>query len=306
MTPRATTDAVLTASALSNVDAIASTGHELDEPTPRQRSRWLNAPFVAGATIVVLLVLLSFLIPAISDYGPEQAVPADALQGPSATHPFGTDESGHDVFVRVFYAARIDLPIAALGVALGFLVGAALGVMTGMARGWVSEATMRTADLVQAFPLFILAIALVALSGNSLSNIVLALGFLNAPIFLRLVRSRTVTVREQRYIEAAQALGNSPQRILWRHVLPNAIGPAIVQVGISMGYAIITIAGLAFLGVGVQVPTPEWGSMILLGRNAITTGQWWTYIFPGAMIVIAVVGFNLLSEGVERARELAR
>lgn len=306
MIPRATTDAVLTAQAINTVDAYAAGGHLDDEPVARTRSRWLNGPFVWGASIVVLLIVLSFVIPAISDYGPEQAVPADALQGPSGAHPFGTDESGHDIFTRVFYAARIDLPIAAAGVAIGLILGTLLGVITGMARGWVSEATMRTADLVQAFPLFILAIALVALSGNSLSNIVLALGFLNAPIFLRLVRSRTVTVREQRYIEAARAMGNSPQRILWRHVLPNAIGPAIVQCGISMGYAIITIAGLAFLGVGVQVPTPEWGSMILLGRNAITTGQWWTYIFPGVMIVIAVVGFNLLSEGVEKARELAR
>jgi peptide/nickel transport system permease protein len=274
-----------------------------DRPEGR---RWLNGPLVAGVAIVGILLIASFAVPAVSSYDPYAAYPDQALLAPSGAHPFGTDESGHDIFVRVFYAARIDLPIAALGVALGFVLGTALGVITGAARGWLGEAALRMTDLVQAFPLFILAIALVALSGNSRSNIVLALGFLNAPIFLRLVRSRTVTLREHRYIEAAVALGNPPSRVLRKHLLPNAIGPAIVQCGIAMGYAIITIAGLAFLSVGVQVPTPEWGSMILVGSNAITTGQWWTYMFPGLVLAIAVIGFNLLSEGVEIAREVER
>jgi peptide/nickel transport system permease protein len=271
-----------------------------------ERRRRLNPPLIIGGTIVMLLLIASFVVPALSQYDPYTAYPDQALLAPSGAHPFGTDESGHDIFVRVFYAARIDLPIAALGVALGFVLGTALGVMTGAARGWMGEAVLRTTDLVQAFPLFILAVALVALSGNSRTNIILALGFLNAPIFLRLVRSRTVTLREHRYIEAAVALGNPPSRVLRKHLLPNAIGPAIVQCGISMGYAIITIAGLAFLSVGVQVPTPEWGSMILVGSSAITTGQWWTYVFPGAVLALAVISFNLLSEGVEIAREVDR
>lgn len=300
MTERSARDAVFEA-ATPLLDQVV-----IDDPRPRSANRWLNAPLLFGVAIVLLLLIASFVVPAITGYGAREAVPADALIGPSGGHLFGTDDLGHDIFTRVFYAPRIDLPIAALGVAIGFVIGTGLGVLTGSARGWLGELTLRVADLVQAFPLFILAIALVALSGNNLSNIVLALGFLNAPIFLRLVRSRTVTIREHRYVEAAVALGNPPQRVLWRHILPNAIGPAIVQIGISMGYAIITIAGLAFLGVGVQVPTPEWGSMILVGRNAITTGQWWTYVFPGLILILAVVGFNLLSEGIERARELSR
>ena len=266
----------------------------------------LNVPLIAGVGLLLFLIVASFVVPALSAYGPRQAIPADALQAPSVHHLFGTDDSGLDVFTRVFYAPRIDLPVAALGVGLGMIVGTGLGVLTGAARGWLGEAMMRVADLVQAFPLFILAIALVALSGNHLSNVVLALAFLNAPIFLRLVRSQVVSIREQRYIEAAVALGNSPMQVLRRHVLPNAIGPAIVQSGISMGYAILTVAGLAFLGVGVQVPTPEWGSMILIGRNDITTGQWWAEVFPGVMLAVAVVAFNLCSEGIERARELSR
>jgi peptide/nickel transport system permease protein len=266
----------------------------------------MNAPLVWGLGIIVFLIIASFIVPAVSPWGTEQANPAAALQSPSLSHLFGTDESGFDIFTRVFYAPRVDLPVAGAGVALGMLIGVVLGVATGSARGWLGEAVMRVADMIQAFPLFILAVALVALSGNHLSNVIFALAFLNAPIFLRLVRSRTVTIREQRYIEAAVALGNSPRRVLWRHIMPNAMSPAIVQAGISMGYAILTVAGLAFLGVGVQVPTPEWGSMILTGRNDITTGQWWTEIFPGLALALAVVAFNLCSEGVERARELSR
>lgn len=272
----------------------------------KRRSRgFLNPSLLAGGGIILAMLIASFVVPAISPYGPLQPNPAQAIQGVSWHHLFGTDQSGFDVFTRVMYAPRIDLPVAAAGVAIGFLVGVPLGVLTGAAHGWLGEGVMRVVDLVQAFPLLILAIALVALSGNHLSNVILALGFLNAPIFLRVVRSRVVTIREQRYIEASVALGNSPQRVLWRHVLPNALGPAIVQLGISMGYAILTIAGLAFLGVGVQVPTPEWGSMILIGRDGITTGQWWTEIFPGIFLAIAVVAFNLCSQGIERARELA-
>ena len=265
-----------------------------------------NTPLVAGIALILFLVLGSFIVPAVSPYGPQEANPADALLGPSVHHPFGTDESGFDIMTRVFYAARIDLSLSALGVGLGLLAGVLLGVAAGFSRGLVGEIVMRLVDLIQAFPLFILAVALVALSGNHLSNIVWALAFLTTPIFLRLIRSRVLTIREQRFIEAAIALGNSRRRLLRRHVLPNALSPVIVQFGISMGYAILTIAGLAFLGVGVQVPTPEWGSMILIGRNNITTGQWWTVVFPGIWLALAVVGLNLLSEGVERAREVHR
>ena len=159
---------------------------------------------------------------------------------------------------------------------------------------------------MQSFPVLILALALVALAGNNRTNVIWALAFVNAPIFLRLIRSRVLTVREQRYIEAAIALGNPLPRLLRRHVLPNAIGPVIVQFGISMGFGIIILATLAFLGVGVQVPTPEWGSMILIGRSNIITGQWWTAVFPGIMLAIAVFSFNLLSDGVARAREVDR
>jgi len=268
--------------------------------------RLLNPALIAGIALIVMLVVGSFLVPALSSYGPRQPNPADALQGPSVSHLFGTDETGFDVFTRVWYAPRIDLTIAAAGVGLGLVIGVTIGVAAGFTRGLVGEFVLRVADIVQSFPVLILALALVALAGNDRTNVIWALAFVNAPIFLRLIRSRVLTIREQRFIEAAIALGNPTRRLLRKHVLPNALGPVVVQFGISMGYGIILLAGLAFLGVGIQVPTPEWGSMILIGRSNITTGQWWTAIFPGLFLAIAVFAFNLLSDGVEQAREVSR
>lgn len=264
----------------------------------------LNPALVSGVVIILGLVLASFIGPALSPYDPEAPDPAAALAGPSASHIFGTDSSGFDIFTRVLYAPRIDLTIAAAGIALSLVLGIALGLLAGMSRSFVGELVLRIADVVQAFPLLILALALVALTGNNTSNVIWGLVLVNTPIFLRLLRSRVLTIREQRFIEASVALGNTRRRLLWKHVLPNAIGPVVVQFGISMGYGILILAGLAFLGVGVQSPTPEWGSMILTGRSDITTGQWWTAVFPGLGLALAVFGFNLFAEGVERAREL--
>jgi peptide/nickel transport system permease protein len=268
--------------------------------------RYLNAPLIVGITLIIMLVLASIIAPALVPWDPERVDPIAALQPPSKSHIFGTDSNGLDIFVRSLQAPRIDLSIAAAGVALGLLIGVLIGVAAGFARGLLGEFVMRVADLVQAFPLLILALAIVALTGNNLTNVIWALAFVNAPIFLRLIRSRVLTIRELRYIEAATALGNTRRRLIFKHVMPNSLGPVVVQFGISMGYAILILAGLAFLGVGVQVPTPEWGSMILIGASDITTGQWWTAIFPGVMLATAVFAFNLFSEGIERAREISR
>lgn len=285
----------------------------LDQPGPAIVSagedgasgRW-NAQLVAGLSIFGILIVGAFVVPWLSPFDPELADPRSALLPPSWTHPFGTDRSGLDIFVRSFAAAKLDLSIVFAGVLLGALIGIALGVAAGFSRGWIGEIVMRVTDVVQSFPLLILAIALVALAGNSLTNVVVALAFVNVPVFLRLTRGQVLSLREQRFIMAAVSLGNRTPRLLYRHILPNALGPATVQFGLSMGYGILTLAGLAFLGVGVQVPTPEWGSMILSGSSNITTGQWWTWLFPGIMLMIAVFGANLLSEGIEGAREVVR
>ena len=271
-----------------------------------ETSHVFNPALIAGIAIILILVIGSFVVPALSPYGAEEPNIADALQGPSTSHLFGTDSTGFDIFTRVWYAPRIDLTTAAAGVTLGLVIGVIFGLAASFTRGIGGEIVLRVADVIQSFPILILALALVALAGNNPTNVIWALAFVNAPIFLRLLRSRVLTVREHRYIEAAIALGNPTPRLLRRHVLPNAIGPVVVQFGISMGFGIVLLAGLAFLGVGIQVPTPEWGSMILIGRSNITTGQWWTAIFPGLGLAVAVFGFNLLSDGVARAREVDR
>ncbi len=271
----------------------------------RRRARW-NPQLVAGTTIIAILVIGVFVVPLISSFEPLRANPREALEGPSLSHPFGTDRSGLDIFVRSFVAAKLDLTVVFAGVAIGAILGIGLGVAAGFSRGILGDLAMRLADVIQAFPLLILAITLVALAGNSLLNVVIALAFVNVPLFLRLTRGQVLSIREQRFVMAAVALGNPTPRLLVRHILPNSLGPATVQFGVSMGYGILTMAGLAFLGVGVQVPTPEWGAMILTGSANITTGQWWTWLFPGLMLILAVFAFNLLSEGIESAREVRR
>jgi ABC-type dipeptide/oligopeptide/nickel transport system permease component len=266
-----------------------------------------NAALLTGAAIIVVMVLAAFILPVFWNYGATTPNPLDTLASPSLSHPFGTDNSGFDVFIRVVVAARTDLWIAALGIAFSVALGTAVGLVVGFSRGKALDAVvMRICDMIQAFPVLIVAIALVAFAGNDLINVVWALMFINAPIFLRLARGQVLTVREHRYVEAAHALGNSRVRIMARHILPNITGQAVVQVGIQLGYALLTVAGLAFLGVGVQAPTPEWGSMILTGTESITTGQWWTVVFPGLAILVAVAGFNLLAEGVEKHRDIYR
>jgi peptide/nickel transport system permease protein len=266
-----------------------------------------NVPLFVGGGIIVAMVLASYLVPAFWKYDVLMPDVLNPLAEPSADHPFGTDNSGFDMFVRVIYAARTDLWIAFSGVLISAVIGIALGLVIGYSRRrWLDEVVMRVVDMIQVFPVLIVAVAMVAFSGNSLTNVVWALVFINAPIFLRLARGEVLTVREHRYIEAAGAMGNSRIRTLVKHVLPNILGQGIVQMGIQLGYAILTVAGLAFLGVGVQAPTAEWGSMILTGKDNIVTGQWWTVTFPGLMILIAVAGFNLLADGIERARDIHR
>lgn len=267
-------------------------------------SAYRNAPFLSGCVIIAILLVGSFVVPWLSSHDPWVAKAEDTLLPPGGGHLFGTDESGFDIFTRVFYAPRVDLVLAVLGVAIGALVGIVVGVTAGFSRGAAAGYVMRLADLLQAFPLLILALAIVAIAGDSKANVVAAIAFINAPMFMRLVRTRVLSVREHAFVEAAEALGNPRRRIVFVHVLPNSIGPVIVQFGLALGYAILVLAALAFLGVGVQAPTPEWGSMIRTGSVNLTTGQWWTFTFPGVFLALAVAGFNLISEGVNAAREM--
>lgn len=261
--------------------------------------------FAFGYALILLIVMLALLAPVIAPFDPQKADASITLQSPSGSHLLGTDISGMDIFSRIIYSARIDLVIAVLGTAFSLLIGSPLGLVAGYFAsmrgiwGKISEAIMRSADVVQAFPVFVLAIALVAALGQSARNVIIAIAFVNAPIYLRLLRTQALSLRERRFVDAARVAGNSELRIVFRHILPNAMGPAIVQSSVNMGWAVLLTAGLSFVGAGVRVPTPEWGSMIAVGAQNMITGQWWPALFPGVAIALTVLGFALIGDSLE-------
>ncbi len=274
--------------------------------------------FALGYVLVALIVLLAILAPLIAPYDPEQADATVTLLPPSGSHLLGTDISGMDVFSRVIYSARIDLLIAVAGTLLSLTIGMPLGLIAGYFSGtrgpwgWLSEGMMRAADVLQAFPVFVLAIALVAALGPSARNVIVAITFVNAPIYLRLMRTQALSLRERRFVDAARVAGSSETRIVMRHILPNATAPAIIQSSVNVGWSVLLTAGLSFVGAGVRVPTPEWGSMIAVGSQNMITGQWWPPLFPGIAIGITVLGFALIGDSLElmldpvRRRGIAR
>lgn len=263
--------------------------------------RFLRSPSaVAGLSIVLLLVLAGVFAPLLTPYDPAQQDLRAVLQAPSISHPLGTDQLGRDILARILFGARLTLFIGAFAVAVGLIVGVPLGVISGFYRGTIDLVIQRVMDLMLSFTSFLLALTLVALLGVGLTNVIVAVGISTIPRFARLVRSSVMSIREVSYIEASLALGTPSRRVLWRHVLPNAMAPVIVQATLSMGATILTAAGLGFLGLGVQPPTPEWGAMLGEGRNYIFTQSSVT-TFPGLAIFLAVVGFNLLGDGLRDA-----
>lgn len=259
-----------------------------------------HTPAMVGLFILVGFVVLTVLAPWISPYDPVQQSLGNALRPPSAEHIFGTDHLGRDVATRILYGTRITLFIGILAVAIGLVVGIPLGVASGYYRGRVDLVIQRLADTMFAFPAILLALALVAILGIGLRNVIIAVGISMVPIFIRLVRGSVMEIREETYVEAARALGAGDMRILNRHVLANAWTPIIVQSSISMGITILIAAGLGFLGLGVQAPTPEWGSMLGEGRQYIFSHGHMT-TFPGLAIFLAVLAFNLMGDGLRDA-----
>ena len=261
--------------------------------------------FALGYLIVIAVVLLGALAPLIAPYNPIEADPAQFLQPPSGRHWFGTDAVGMDIFSRVLYAPRIDLTIAVAGTLLSAVAGCLAGAWVGYysrgggVRSRLAYLVMRAADVLQAFPVFVFAIALVASLGQSIQTVVLAIAFVNIPIYLRLMRSQVMTLREMRYVEASLVAGLSDARTIFRHVMPNAMGPALAQLSVNVGWSILLTAGLSFVGAGVRAPTPEWGSMIATGFQNVVTGQWWPSVFPGLALAITVFGFSLVGSSVE-------
>lgn len=252
-----------------------------------------------GFAIIALMLVLVVFAPLLSGYDPREANPSEFLRPPSSRHIFGTDASGLDIYTRVIYAPRVDMVIAVVGVFLAVLIGCPLGVFVGYyPSGFVSALIMRAMDFIQSLPVFIMAMALVAALGQNIINVIYVLMLFNVPVFVRLMRSEAMSLREIEYIEAARCLGNSDLRIIFRHLLPNSLAPALVQLSVSIGAAVLLTAGLSFIGAGVRVPTPEWGLMIASGAQYMITGHWWIALFPGIAMSLAVLGFALVGNSL--------
>jgi peptide/nickel transport system permease protein len=248
--------------------------------------------------LFVLIVLAAVFGPYVVPFDPLQSNTASALKPPSTTHWFGTDQLGRDVFSRVIVATRLDVFIAIASVALVFLMGGLAGVAGGFFGGWTDRIVGRLADTIMAFPLFVLAMGIVAALGNTVENIILATAIVNFPLYARIARAEANVRREAGFVQAARLSGNGELRILLGQVLPNIMPIMIVQMSLTMGYAILNAAGLSFIGLGVRPPTAEWGIMVAEGAAFMVSGEWWIAFFPGVALMIAVFCFNLLGDGL--------
>jgi peptide/nickel transport system permease protein len=259
-----------------------------------------HPPAMIGLTIVVIFVALAILAPVISPYDPNAQDLAASIKGPSGSHWLGTDQLGRDVATRLMYGARISLLIGVLAVGIGLVIGVPLGMIAGYYGGWADLAISRFADMMFAFTSILLALTLVAVLGVSLENVIIAVGISVVPVIIRLVRSSVLSLREEPYVEAARALGASNLRIITRHVFRNSLTPVLVHGTRSIGVSILLAAGLGFLGLGVQSPTAEWGTMLGEGRQFIFSAPHLT-TFPGIAIFLAILAFNLLGDGLRDA-----
>jgi peptide/nickel transport system permease protein len=257
-----------------------------------------NPVTLVAATMFVGFVLVALLGPLLVPYDPLASNAARALQPPSADHWFGTDQLGRDIFSRVVVATRLDLGIAFSAVLLSFVIGMPLGLAAGFFGGWWDRIVTRLADTIMAFPLFVLAMGIVAALGNTVGNIVLATAIINLPFYIRVARAEANVRRAAGWVEAARLAGNRESRILLVHVFPNALPPAMVQVSLNLGWAILNAAGLSFIGLGVRPPEPEWGILVAEGAQFIVSGEWWVSFFPGAVLMLAVFTFNLLGDAL--------
>ncbi len=256
-------------------------------------------PFSAVAALGFAgFVMLALLGPAIAPHDPLASNAGAALSPPGPGHWFGTDALGRDILSRVIVATRLDLLIAFSAVLSSFAIGGLLGACAGYFGGWFDRVAMRLCDMVMSFPLFVLAMGIVAALGNSVFNIIIATALVNLPFYIRVARTEVNVRRDAPFVEAARLAGNSDARILFMHLIPNALPPMMVQISLNMGWAILNAAGLSFIGLGVSPPQAEWGIMVAEGATFIISGEWWVALFPGAVLMLAVFTFNLLGDGL--------
>ena len=266
------------------------------------RRRVLDAlrrdPLAVGGTLVLLLlVVVGVAGPWLAPSGVNDVDVDAMLRPPSGTHPFGTDELGRDVLSRVLVAARVSLQVGVVSVGIALVAGVTLGLFAGYYRGWLDSVLMRCMDVLFAFPVLLLAVAIVAVLGPGLLTAMVAIGVVYTPIFARITRAGVLAVREQVFVRAAVSIGASDLRIMRRHVLPNIAAPLIVQTSLSLAFAILSEAALSFLGLGIQPPAPAWGRMLFDGRGFVTDA-WWLGVFPGAAIFLTVLAFNLVGDAL--------
>ena len=261
-----------------------------------------NKGAMLGLAIVILIVLIAIFSDVVLDYDTDvigQNI-SERLQHPSLKHPMGTDATGRDNMYRIFYGARYSLSIGVISVLIALVIGVAFGLIAGYFGGAVSEVIMRVSDAVASIPSILMAIAIVSAMGQSMFNLMLAIGLTSVPQFVRITHASTLTVRNQEYVEAARCLGLPEWKIICFHVLPNCLSPIIVQTTLRVASAIISASSLSFLGLGVPAPTPEWGGMLSAGRKYIRTHGYLT-LFPGLAIMITVLALNLLGDGLRDA-----
>ena len=252
-----------------------------------------------GAVIVILgITFVALFAPLIAPYDPNATDANQVMLSVSRHHLMGTDIFGRDVLSRVIHGARVDLLVALVATLIALAISSFLGSLSGYAGGWLDHLLMRIIDTVMSFPSFILAMGITAALGNNLINVVIAIAITHIPIYTRLIRGEMLQIREMEYAEAARTVGNPRSRIIFYHLLPNCFPPVIVQATLAMGWAILTVAGLSFIGLGIQPPASEWGYMTAEGATYIVSGEWWIFLFPGLAIMITVLSFNMVGDAL--------
>jgi peptide/nickel transport system permease protein len=247
---------------------------------------------------IVLLIIIAVLAPWIAPSDPNEPDANAVLQRPSWAHVLGTDDYGRDELSRVIIASRVDLLVPIVSTLLALLIGSLIGALSGFRGGWVDQIVMRIMDAVMAFPAFVLAMGLTAAIGSSITNLILVIAVTQVPAYLRQLRAEMLREREMEYAQAAQTVGNPTWRIVFIHLFPNCFPPLIVQATLAMGFALLTLAALSYIGLGIQPPNSEWGEMTSEGAGLMVTGQWWLSLFPGIAIVATVLIFNVVGDGL--------
>lgn len=287
-----------------SIDVDNNKTSEAYETSSQLRDMWVrlkrNKLALFGLFLVVALILIALCAKLIAPYDPIQIYLKESLRPPSLKHLMGTDVLGRDIFSRIIYGARASLIIGVVATSISLVIGVLIGAISGFYGGWLDSILMRVTDVFFAFPFFLLAIAIMTFLGPSFINIFIALGVVGWTNYARLVRGQVMSVKESDYVEAAHAVGAKNARIIWKHIMPNTLAPIIVYTTMNVGGVILAEAGLSFLGIGVQPPSPSWGLMLSEASNFIFNAPWMV-IWPGVAIFLTVLGYNLLGDGLRDA-----